>query len=114
MARHHEKDINLDQVSNYTLYIDHPGVLFGKIWLIYFINEKILKMVTISLFYLYVCCGSLINLTYQDAYSSTEEQNPPVHPSYMQPLMQLLASLDTNTTVDLARPHFRKIFRSDE
>jgi hypothetical protein len=32
----------------------------------------------------------------------------------MQPLMQLLASLDTNTTVDLARPHLRKIFRSEE
>ena len=47
----------------------------------------------------------------QDAYSSTEEQNPLVHPSYIQPLMQLLASLDTNTTVDLARPHLRKIFR---
>ena len=58
--------------------------------------------------------GTLHNLLYQDDYSSTEEQSPLVHPSYMQPLMQLLASLDTNTMVDLARPHFRKIFRSEE
>lgn len=35
-----------------------------------------------------------------------------MHPSYIQPLMQLLASLDTNTTVDLARPHLRQIFRN--
>ena len=27
--------------------------------------------------------------------------------------MKLLVSLDTNTTVDLARPHLRQIFRND-
>ena len=51
---------------------------------------------------------------YSPDYSSTEVQNNLVHPSYIQPLMQLLASLDTNTTVDLARPHLRKIFRWSE
>ena len=57
------------------------------------------------------------NEIYQDDYyydyTSKEEQSPLVHPSYMQPLMHLLASLDTNTTVDLARPHLRRIFRSE-
>ena len=102
MARHHGKDIHFDQVSNYTLDIDHPGILFGKIWLI------------VTIYHLYICCGTLYNLRHQDAYSRKEEQNPLVHASYVQPLMQLLASLDTNTTVDLARPHLRQIFRSEE
>jgi hypothetical protein len=31
MARHHGKDIYLDQVSNYIWDINHPGILFGKI-----------------------------------------------------------------------------------
>ena len=35
-----------------------------------------------------------------------------MEPSYIQPLMQLLANMDTNTTVDLGRPHLRTIFRN--
>merc|ERR1712212_1315544 len=52
---------------------------------------------------------------YQDVdYSDqgTEDEKTMVHPSYIQPLMELLASLDTNTTVDLARPHLRPISRN--
>ena len=33
-----------------------------------------------------------------------------VHPALIQPLMQLLASLDSNTTVDLSSPHLRSLF----
>ena len=44
-------------------------------------------------------------------YSSRKDPNHILDPSYIQPLMKLLASLDTNTTVDLARPHLRQIFR---
>ena len=33
-----------------------------------------------------------------------------VHPALIQPLMQLLASLDSNTTVDLSTPHLRSLF----
>ena len=43
-------------------------------------------------------------------YADSGESVGGVHPALIQPLMQLLASLDSNTTVDLSRPHLRSLF----
>ena len=43
-------------------------------------------------------------------YEDSGESVGGVHPALIQPLMQLLASLDSNTTVDLSTPHLRSLF----
>ena len=43
-------------------------------------------------------------------YEDSGESVGRVHPALIQPLMQLLASLDSNTTVDLSTPHLRSLF----
>ena len=55
----------------------------------------------------------VLQLDYSGDYGSGDYEADPVggvHPALIQPLMQLLASLDSNTTVDLSSPHLRSLF----
>ena len=54
---------------------------------------------------------SVLQLDYSSGdYGDSGESVGGVHPALIQPLMQLLASLDSNTTVDLSTPHLRSLF----